>query len=240
MSYSKFKNKKFYKEIFSVNSKVFKISDYPDKKLNLILPSEFLFKSLKPVLEKMLNSTLDNKKVVLIPNGGIDKDRAHMSYVYLEEFTTINNMYLKQLDIDKWPKNMLIKAIDDSDVLSISGGLISRLLNSIDKSGIREFLIRVISEGKPYVGFSAGAMCVSKTTNFAEKFIGENDPKVVNYKPLGIVDFETYPHFEDALLPSVRKLLPKQIKGFAIRPSDAIIVTNGELLGAGNPIKINF
>lgn len=239
MSYSKFKNKSFYKEVFDVDSKIKKVSDYQDNNINLILPSEFMFKTLKPVLEKMLQGKLDDKKVVLIPNGGEGKDRAHMSYVYLEEFTTINNMYLKQLDIDKWPVDVIKDAISNCDVVSISGGLVSRLLQSIDGSGVRDFLVKTIKSGKPFVGFSAGAMCVSRTTNFAEKFIGETDPDVVNFKPLGIVDFEIYPHFEDALLPSVKELLPKEIKGFALRPSDAIVVTNGELFKMGDPIEIN-
>lgn len=107
MSYTKFKNKSTHREVFAVDSQVTRIRSYSHPKLNLILPSEFLFRSLKPALERMVEGELDDKKVVLIPNGGLGSDRAHMSYVYLDEFTTINNMYLKQLDLDKWPLDVI-------------------------------------------------------------------------------------------------------------------------------------
>lgn len=82
-------------------------------------------------------------------------------------------------------------------------------------------------------------MCLAQTTYFAEKFIGEEDPGVATLQPLGIVDFEIYPHFEDTLLPLVQALLPPTIKGYALRPEDALIVTGGELLQAGAPVEIN-
>lgn len=239
MSYSKFKGKAAFKEVFSVDSPVREIGAYPDEALNMILPSEHLFKSLKPMLEKMLGGALDDKKVVLIPNGGLDQARADMSYVYLQEFTTINNMYLKQLDLEKWPKEILLHSLETCDVICMSGGLVSRLLYAIDKAGIRENLVEIIEKGKPFVGFSAGAMCVSSSTHWAAHFIGESDPHVMNFSPLGLVNFEVYPHFEDNLLPAVEKLLPKGVKGFALRPEDAVVITKGKFYFAGNPVEIN-
>lgn len=198
-----------------------------------------MFKTLKPVLEKMLGGDLDDKKVVLIPNGGLGSDRAHMSYVYLEQFTTINNMYLKQLDLDRWPVSILEKTLEDCDVIVMSGGLVSRLLKAVDESGVREKLLQLIRSGKPVIGFSAGAMCLSKTTYFAEKYIGETDPSVVNYVPLGFVDFEVYPHVEEkTLIPAIKALLPPTVKGFALSPADALIVTQGEVLQAGSPVAL--
>lgn len=239
MSYSKFKGKSDFKEVFAVDSPVKEYDSYPDEALNMILPSEHLFKTLKPVLEEMLGGFLDDKKVVLIPNGGLDQARADMSYVYLQEFTTINNMYLKQLDLEKWPKKVLLHSLETCDVICMSGGLVSRLLRAIDMADIRSELVTMIRNGKPFIGFSAGAMCVSSSTCWAEKFIGESDAEVVKEKPLGLVDFEIYPHFEDNLLPAVEKLLPKNVKGFALRPEDAVIITKGKLYFAGNPVEIN-
>ncbi|MCC7304442.1 Type 1 glutamine amidotransferase-like domain-containing protein [bacterium] len=240
MSYTKFKKKSEFKEIFYVDAQIQEFMPYPNHGLNVILPSEHLFKSLKPILEKVLGGDLDNKKVVLIPNGGINEDRAHMSYVYLQQFTTINNMYLKQLDIENWPKKIILDALQDADVLVVSGGLVSRLLRSIDKANIRSEIVQMIKLGKPFVGFSAGAMCLSETTHFAENFIGESDPEVITENPLGVIDFEIYPHFEDNLYSRVEELLPKNIRGFAVRPTDAVIITEGKLLLAGAPIPINF
>ena len=81
---------------------------------------------------------------------------------------------------------------------------------------------------------------MSETTNFAKHFIGEPDPDVDGMTPLGLVNFEVYPHFEDIMLPSIKSMLSKNenIEAYALKATEAMIVTKGELLQAGNPIKI--
>lgn len=241
MSYSQLKKTDDeFAEIFSQKSKITKIRNFDDKNLNLILSSENIVGSLKPILENMLGHTIDDHKVALIPNAGVGTDKMQMSYVYLEQFTTINNMYLKQLDLERWPKELILEDLEKCDVISFSGGLVSRLMGSIDALGIRDNLVSMFRAGKPFIGFSAGAMCMPKTTYFAQKFIGEPDPEAEKTKPLGLVDFEIYPHFEDVMLPSLRELLPKDknIEAYAIKATEALIITKGELLQAGSPVRI--
>ncbi len=241
MSYSQLKKSQDeLDKIFSNKSKITKIRDYDDKNLNVILSSENFIGSLKPVLERMLKSELDDLKVVLIPNAGIGTEKMQMSYSYLEQFTTLNNMYLKQLDIERWPKSLILESLKRCDVISFSGGLASRLLKAIDDIEIREYIVKIIRSGKPFVGFSAGAMTLPKTTYFARHFMGEQDVEIENVSPLGIIDFEVYPHFEDIMLPAVKSMIPNDlnVEAYAMRDYDALIITGGELLQAGNPIKI--
>lgn len=242
MSYSTFhKTEDEFKEIFSHASKISTVSNYPDKKINLILSSEHIVGTLKPILETMLESKLDDKKVVLIPNGGIGMGKVQMSYTYLEQFTTINNMYLKQLDILRWQKKLLLEALTSCDVISFSGGYVSNIIQAIDRANIRKEVVEILKKGKPFIGFSGGGMTMSKTTYFAQHFIGEPDPAVVGLKPLGLVDFEVYPHFEDIMLPSIKTMLPnnKKIEAYALRATEAMIVTKGKLRQAGSPIRIS-
>lgn len=241
MSYSKFiKTQEEFDEIFSTKSEISKVRDFKDKNLNLILSSENIVGSLKPMLENMLNNDVDDLKVALIPNAGIGTAKMQMSYEYLEQFTTINNMYLKLLDIERWPKELILEGLEKCDIISFSGGSVSRLLKAIDKIGIRHELVNFFKSGKPFIGFSAGAMCMPETTYFARNFIGEPDPDVGTVKPLGLVDFEVYPHFEDIMLPSVKSMLPQEenIEAYGLKPTEAMIVTKGELLQAGSPIKL--
>jgi len=241
MSYTKLrKTKEELDKIFSTKSKISKIRNLDDKNLNLILSSENFVGTLKPILENILGDDLDDKKIILIPNAGVGTEKMEMSYYYLEQFTTLNNMYLKQLDVLRWPKDLILRALKDCDVISFSGGVVSRLLKSINDANIRNELLDILKSGKPFVGFSAGAMAMPKTTYFARNFIGEPDPEVVNYEPFGLVDFEIYPHFEDVILPSIKMMIPndKNIEAYALREFEALIITNGELLQAGNPVKI--
>lgn len=239
MSYRKFrKTTDEFSQIFSLSTKVSKIRDFPNKKLNVVLSSESFISSLLPILEKMLGDEIDNKKVVLIPNAGVGTEKVQMSYNYLVEFTTINNMYLKQLDLERWPKDIILESLHSCDVISISGGMVSRLLRAIDALGIRDELIEIINSGKPFFGFSAGSMVMSDTTQFAQHYMGEPDPEVAELSPLGIVDFEIYPHFEDTMLSSVKELASNLKEAYAVRPHEALVITDGQLLKVGEPIKI--
>ncbi len=242
MSYSKFiRTQEEFDQIFSRKSKVKKVRDFKDKNLNLILSSENIMGSLKPILENILNSEVDNLKVVLIPNAGVGTGKMQMSYEYLEQFTTINNMYLKLLDIERWPKELILESLRTCDIISFSGGMVSRLIKAIDKIGIREELLEMLRNGKPFIGFSAGAMSMAQTTYFAKHFIGESDPEVEEIRPLGLVDFEVYPHFEEIMLPSIQAMIPEgsNIEAYALKPTEAMIITKGELLQAGSPARIN-
>lgn len=241
MAYSKFiKTQEEFDEIFSTKSEVSKVRDFRNKDLNLILSSENIVGSLKPILEGMLDREVDDLKVALVPNAGVGTDKMQMSYQYLEQFTTINNMYLKQLDVERWPKELILEGLEKCDIISFSGGMVSRLLKSIDRLDIRKEVIELLHTGKPFIGFSAGAMCMSETTYFAQNFIGEPDPEVSEVKPVGLVDFEVYPHFEDVMLPSLQNMLPKNknVEAYALKATEAMIVTKGELLQAGSPVKI--
>lgn len=242
MSYSQFKKSADeFDEIFSMKSKISKVRDYHNENLNLILSSENIVGTLKPILEKMLDKELDDLKVALIPNAGIGTDKMQMSYVYLEQFTTINNMYLKQLDIERWPKKLILDGLNKCDIISFSGGSVSRLLQAIDEINIRKEILALLRAGKPFIGFSAGAMIMSESTYFAEQFIGEPDPELAKLDPLGLVEFEVYPHFEPIMLPSIQSMLPpdSNIEAYALTANEALIVTKGELLQAGNPVYIS-
>ena len=241
MSYANHKRevKDYIGDALINGKKVRYVRDFPNKKLKMILSSEKFALSIKPILMQHLGSDLDNKKVVLIPNAGIGTEKMEMVYQHLVEFTTLHNMYLKLIDIEKWDKKLILKAIIDCDALAISGGLVSRLIKTIDRVGIREELVKTIQMGKPYIGFSAGSMIVSNTTNFVKDFMGEPDPDVEELKPLGLVDFEIYPHFENTMLLSVQKMVAEGEEAYAVHNDEALVISNGKLLEVGEPIHLH-
>jgi len=150
-------------------------------------------------------------------------------------------MYLKQLDIDRWPKKLIIDSLKSCDVVAFSGGLVSRLMRIIDENELRSVFIDLFKSGKPFVGFSAGAMCLSETTYFLKNYIGDPDPDIDDIDPFGLIDFEVYPHFTDIMMPSVKMMLPseKNIEAYGMNDREAMIIMNGELLKAGNPVRIS-
>ncbi len=241
MSYADFKRyQKEFDEVFSLKSEITKISDYPDSRLNMVLSSAHFMGSLKPILCRMLKvEDLDDLKVALIPNAANYSGKMEMVYGYLEQFTTLNNMYLKMLDVSRWPKQLILDGLDNADIIAVNGGFVSYFIKALDEADLRNEFLEIIRGGKPYMGFSAGSMIFSETTHFAKHYINEQDPEINNVTPLGLVDFEVYPHFEPIMEASVRTMLPPELKGYAITDTEAIIITEGELLKAGEPLEIN-
>ncbi|MDQ6985537.1 MAG: Type 1 glutamine amidotransferase-like domain-containing protein [Candidatus Dojkabacteria bacterium] len=234
MSYNKL-NRKIdeFPDVFPKNTKVEKLRDFPDSNLNLILSASSFVYRIGPILEEMLGESIENKKVVLIPNAGVGTEKVDMVYQYLFEFTTIHNMYLKMLDIERWPKEIILESIKNCDVLAFSGGLVSRLISSVEKTGIREEIVEIIKSGKPTMGFSSGAMVMSNTTHFALDYLGETDPEVKDKKPFGLVDFEIYPHFEDPMLPSIKSLAKNIKEAYTVKNDQALVIHKGKLIAIG-------
>ncbi len=211
------------------------------QKLNLLLCSDesnFLLE-LVPILEQMWGDKLDDKKIVLIPNGGIGEGRASMTQNCIEQFCINNNAYIKILDLEKTTKAKALDTLNSCDIIMIHGGYVSRIINAIDNLGIRNELLELINTGKPYIGFSSGSMVASTTTTVAETYPGEPDPDLAGLKPLGLVNFEIFPHFQDSMLEEVTKLAKDVKEAYAIRNTDALVVTNRQLLKVGNPVKFN-
>jgi peptidase E len=72
-----------------------------------------------------------------------------------------------------------------------------------------------------YVGSSAGSMVCSKTLKLGALYPDEYDRNGFYLPGLGFVDFEIYPHYEDELLPTIKKVW---------RDGDLCLLKNGEAI----------
>jgi peptidase E len=131
-----------------------------------------------------------------------------------------------------------MRLLERSDIIAFSGGLVSRLMKSVDNLGLRNDLLELF-QTKVVLGFSAGAMSMSKTQHFAKKYIGEPDPDVENDSGFGVIDFEIYPHFEKGQEGKVRKLIPEGIKSYAFDNDAAIAYRDGDLDFVGDVERLS-
>lgn len=94
-----------------------------------------------------------------------------------------------------------------SNILLITGGNTFELLNNLRQSGLDE-IIKTFFEKDKFVlaGFSAGAIVLSPTIEVAqqpsgtdpENLMDENLVGITDLTGLNIIDFEVFPHFEEA------------------------------------------
>lgn len=89
-----------------------------------------------------------------------------------------------------------VKALNEAEALVVGGGNTWKLLKMIRDNGLIGIVNRKVSEGTPYIGWSAGsnvACPTIKTTN--DMPVTEPD----SFKAFNLVPFQINPHFTDAI-----------------------------------------
>jgi peptidase E len=81
--------------------------------------------------------------------------------------------------------------------------------------------------GSVYVGSSAGSMVAAQTLSVTEWYLGEGEPGASIFPGLSLIDFEIYPHYEDEMLPEIKKYWDGK-KLCLLKNGEAITVIDGE------------
>jgi dipeptidase E len=152
---------------------------------------------------------IEKKKIIYIPtaaNGefyGSWKDgesiqvaktvSKHFDIVQLEDYLV--------MDINQ--------KIISADVIWMAGGISGYLLYWIRRLQLNELIPKVLDNGIVYVGSSAGSMVCSKTQFISELYPPDPEPYASTIPGLGLIKFEIYPHFENEMLPDIKKVWKK-------------------------------
>lgn len=206
--------------------------------MKLVLASSSFINKLPDELTRLLGESLQDKKVVIIPNAGKGKEKMEMVYEKLEEYSLLHDMWIKLVDLDITETERIKKSLLDTDIVVFTGGLVSHLLKAIDQHNLRNLIINTILKEKFVMGFSAGAMVMSKTQHVAKNYIGEPDPEVEGIEGLGVIDFEVYPHYTPEAKDKIREHLPKDLTVNAIEDGEAIIIAGENIYFTSNEIRI--
>ncbi len=102
------------------------------------------------------------------------------------------------IDLKAYSKDKLLNKLRSKDLIFVSGGTTSYLLNEVKKSGFDQIIKNLLDEGKIYIGASAGSVLagpdVEIDTYFDHRHLG---PKLNDYRGLGLVDFVPVPHADN-------------------------------------------
>lgn len=184
----------------------------------------------------MINNHLGSiKSVLFIPYAGVN-----MTY---DEYADKVQHALPHLTVTSIHQSQDVHmAIKQADAILVGGGNTFHLLHQLYKLDLIETIKRVVSQGTPYIGWSAGSNIAGmsiKTTNDMPII----EPK--SFTALNLVPFQLNPHYTDYVAPghngetrdqrlSEFMVLEPNTSIVGIMEGSALSLSNSELLLRGN------
>lgn len=164
------------------------------------LPTEKVKRSIE---SSLFPEEIEFKKMAYMPaEGSITRDK-YLSYEsQWKQWCRIKETEFEVILNDAKDIQSEIKKLQECNILLVTGGNGYQLLKNLRVSGmyngVKEFFKK---DDFVYAGFSAGAMLVSPTMRLADfdSFEENKEVKFDDDKCLRIVDFEIFPHFDEAI-----------------------------------------
>lgn len=151
--------------------------------------------------------------------------------------------YLEDIDIIGKSKDELRNFFKDKNVIHIEGGNTFYLLKAIKETGFDEILKELLSEGKIYIGTSAGSYVMCPTIDVSDW----NDETVDRYgvsdfTALNYVPFVLKVHYTDEKEIEVKtKMQELKYPLRILRDGEGILIEDGKYIfvGDGEEVKLN-
>lgn len=178
----------------------------------------------------LLKDKVAGKNVLFIPTASINEE--YKGYVGSARFLWEDmHTTLSEVEISTTPIEIIRSAFAEADIVYFTGGNTFFLIDQLKKTGVDELVKKHVSEGKVYVGESAGAIICAKDLSYITPM--DEVPKDYSqgsYSGLGLIDFYVVPHY---LCPpfeqSSQHILAKypQLDICALTNSQAVLIENG-------------
>ena len=141
-----------------------------------------------------------------------------------------NNILFEEIDIEGKSKDEILNFFKNKNIIHVEGGNTFYLLRAIRESGFAEVLKELLSEGKIYIGTSAGAyiMCPSiEVANWNET--GRDRFGLTDFSALNYVPFVLKVHYKNEagdLIKEKMKTLKYPLR--ILRDGQGILVEDGK------------
>ena len=110
------------------------------------------------------------------------------------------------MDIEGKSKEEILNFFKDKNIIHIEGGNTFYLLKAIRETGFAEILKKLLSEGKIYIGTSAGAYVMCPTIEVANwNETGRDRFDLEDFSALNYVPFVLKVHYKDEMENTVRE-----------------------------------
>jgi peptidase E len=172
-----------------------------------------------------------NKTITLIPTA-TNAENGWGHYKIKEDGTwkLIHSLDAKVQDIllEDYRNESVIKELEHRDIIWFMGGMAGYLSYWIRRCKIDLHLKRLLDSGTVYVGSSAGAMVVGQTLQVSGWNWVDDERGSEGIKPIGLVDFDILPHYQDKYLVEIKKkYVGKKI--YLLKDGEEIIVEDSKI-----------
>lgn len=156
----------------------------------------FLTSQASNVLKKI--STLLPKdpseyNVVFIPTAAKPYGDAPWMYTDKNELLALG-FKVRDLELDIVSPEEVKVAVDKADIIFVAGGNTFYLLEKAKQSGFDVAVKEAVSDGKFYIGSSAGSVLAAPDIKYVELFDDPDEANLENTEGLGLVNFAIVPH----------------------------------------------
>lgn len=159
----------------------------------------------------------DVKTVIFMPYAGIT--------VSFDEYTESVINALSDLDLEIKGVHALAnknEEILNTDCITVGGGNTFSLLKKLQDEELINPILKAVSDGTKYVGWSAGANMACPTIKTTNDMPVEQ-PK--SFSALGLVDFQINPHFTNATIPNHGgETREKRLQEYLIKNPDSTVL----------------
>lgn len=141
-----------------------------------------------------------------------------------------NGYSFEEIDIEEKSKEEILNFFKDKNIIHIEGGNTFYLLKAIRETGFAEILKKLLSEGKIYIGTSAGAYVMCPTIEVANwNETGRDRFDLEDFSALNYVPFVLKVHYKDEMKNTVgEKMKTLKYPLRILKDGQGILVENSE------------
>jgi dipeptidase E len=183
-------------------------------------------------LPKLIGRKPTSTKIAFIPTAGDPYE--DKSFIETDRKKWLESGYIfTELDIKNKDESQLRKALEDMDIIYLSGGNVFYLLQEANKCGLKNVIKDHLKQGKVYAGGSAGAAIAGPSLEPLQTIDDpEKAPELKDFTAFGFVDFVVLPHFDYGKYNVKYQKILKQYEHFKFQPlnnDQAIFVSNEKM-----------
>lgn len=196
--------------------------------MKLFLASEGKHPDSMAALTKFVGGNFRDKKVVYIVTAA-NGEMGYGSWRGSETLALLKSLVAKVdvVELENYRFENTLERISGHDIIWFAGGMPGYLMYWIRRVGLAKKLPELLKKSV-YVGSSAGSMIAAKTLYSAERFPGDEEFGAHFIPGLGLVDFEIAPHYDEAILPVLKKNWNFG-KLYLIKNGEVITVVDGKV-----------
>ena len=165
------------------------------KKKLLLTSAGFLNKEVADLFLEELNKKPSQSRIFMVTSARTKEEE----YYIQESKQELINLGFKDIFVFNLDKEISFDEVKDYDAIYVCGGNTYYIMNKFRETGLDKIVIKLVNQGKIYIGVSAGSIMAGPNIEISGWGI-DGDDNDVNLKDLigfNFTNISIFPHFEE-------------------------------------------